>query len=205
MKGINIERSFTDFLKMFGAITPFERSVLFVITKAPVHFKSEHAVECFKDVLKLAFVKSNRSIYDLVEKLSNGKIPIIIFRYPTFDSHTVNSANPQDVTEQYVNFVEEFYSSVKSLKPTRDIKLNAPAMSTAERNKCSAFVTNTQNIINNDAEKLCGFLEVYLKEYFLSEIEGNKNYRKAINSISSMRLFVKKFTDLINISTNPRK
>jgi hypothetical protein len=141
-----------------------------VITKAPVNFKAEHAVECFKDVLKLAFVKNNKSIYDLVERLSNGKIPIIIFRYPTFDGQTVSLASPQDVTEQYTSFVEEFYSSVKSLKPTREIKLNAPAMSTAERNKCSAFVTNTQNIINNDAAKLCGLLEAYLKEYFLERI-----------------------------------
>lgn len=78
-------------------------------------------------------------------------------------------------------------------------------MSTAERNKCSAFVTNTLNVINNDAGKLCGFLETYLKEYFLGEIEGNKNIRKAINSIASMRFFVKKFTDLINIFANPKK
>lgn len=63
--------------------------------------------------------------------------------------------------------MQEFYAAVKTLKPTREIKLNAPAMSTTERNKCSAFVTNTQNVINSDAVKLCGYLEVYLKETFL--------------------------------------
>lgn len=70
-------------------------------------------------------MKNSPNISNLISLLAEGKINIIVMHQPKI-SENIEKQIPQDVTHQYRPVIKEFYDIIKSIPPTKDLKLYRP-------------------------------------------------------------------------------
>lgn len=89
-KGINLSNVFGDFVKMFGDVDSYEKSLFVVITKAPRFFNKADALSSFAKIKELPAVREHLEVSKLVSKLSDNTIPILVFYEPDLGNVLVN-------------------------------------------------------------------------------------------------------------------